>query len=124
MSDIMERIDREIRERQEKVHLWSTDDGYLCGPCYRKWLPEEAARQHVAEPDECEDDGDFVEDIDQLQVGKLREQDLWEFTFPIVCEKCGRDVVCVVHSYTFPVEAQEKHNQFFGCSGMSSEVVS
>jgi hypothetical protein len=105
MSDLMERIDREIREQREKVHLWQTDDGNMCGPCYRKWLPEEAARQHAAEPDECEDDGDFVEDIEQTQVGHLREEDLWEFEFPVECEKCGSDVVVIEYVYRFPIEA-------------------
>jgi len=104
MSDLMDRIDRQIREKRERVHLWTTDDGYMCGPCYRKWLPEEAARQHVAEPDECDDDGDFIEDIETSQVGHLREGDLWEFTFPIVCEKCNREVVCIETSYRFPLE--------------------
>jgi hypothetical protein len=118
----MDRIDREIRERHEKVHLWSTDAGYMCGPCYRKWLPEEAARQHAAEPDEHEDDGDFIEDIDHYQVGHLREGDLWEFEhWPITCEKCGRDVVVIRTEYGFPVEEQEEQDRFMGRSSPASE---
>ena len=124
MSDLMDRIDREIRERREKVHLWSTDDGYLCGPCYREWLPKEAAKQHAAEPDDCDDDGDFAEEIDQMQVGRLKEGDLWEFTFPISCEKCGREVVTIVTSYRFPIEEDEDLGQVLGRSAETQEALS
>lgn len=122
MSGLMERIDREIREKRERVHVWATDDGYICGPCYHKWLPEEAARQHAAEPDECDDDGDFAEEIEQGQVGHLCEGDLWEFTFPIVCEKCGREIVCVETSYRFPIEEREEHDRFMGRSAETPGV--
>lgn len=104
MSDFMDRIDREIREKREKVHLWSTEDGNMCESCYQKWLPEAVARYHAAEPDGWPDEGVAYAEFEKCEVGKLWEQDLWEFTFPIVCEECGRNVVTIEHVYHFPIE--------------------